>query len=75
MSPFLGGLKIRNLMSVKGIFIPYTNLLTNMWSPTKRVGIMDPEGILNACTTKALIKRARSTAMNIASVYSLNLDL
>jgi hypothetical protein len=31
---------------------------------------MDPEGILNACTTKVLIKRASKIAMTAASAYS-----
>jgi hypothetical protein len=35
---------------------------------------MDPEGILNACTTKVRISIARAKAMMIASAYSRNVD-
>jgi len=46
-----------------------------MWSPTKRVGIIEPEGILNGSTTKARIKRARRMAITMASKFSWNLVL
>src|SRR6516162_2555831 len=45
-----------------------------MWSPTSRVGIIEPEGILNAWTTKVRIRRARRTATRIASMYSRTTD-
>jgi hypothetical protein len=35
---------------------------------------MEPDGILNACTTNALISSASTTAIIIASVYSLPFD-
>jgi hypothetical protein len=35
---------------------------------------MEPDGILNACTTNALMSSARTTAIIIASVYSLLFD-
>ena len=35
---------------------------------------MEPEGILNAWTTKVRIRRARRTATRIASVYSRTTD-
>src|SRR4030067_2738614 len=69
-----GCLRIKKRLSIRGILVPYKNLLTSIWSPTFRVGIIEPEGILNACTTKALIKSARSIAITIASTYSLNFD-
>src|SRR5687768_17021630 len=36
---------------------------------------MEPEGIVNACTTKARMTRARSTATTMASPYSRTRDL
>jgi hypothetical protein len=39
------------------------------------VGNIDPEGILNAWTTKVLIKSANRIATQIASKYSLKTDL
>jgi hypothetical protein len=36
---------------------------------------MDPDGILKAWITKVLTKSARSTAIAIASIYSLTTDL
>src|SRR3990172_9437021 len=50
------------------------NLLTRMWSPTRSVGIIEPDGILNACTTKVRIRSASRTAMRIASAYSRTTD-
>lgn len=40
-----------------------------------KVGSIDPEGILNAWTTKVLMKSAKRTAMQIASKYSRKTDL
>src|SRR5262245_46376615 len=39
------------------------------------VSIIEPDGIVKACTTKARITRARSTATTIASPYSRTRDL
>src|SRR5262245_57427059 len=39
-----------------------------------RVSIMDPDGIVKACTANWRITRASSTAMMIASAYSRNSD-
>src|SRR5262249_49388839 len=50
------------------------NLLTRMWSPTSRVGIMEPDGILKAWTTKVRIRSASRTAMRMASAYSRTTD-
>ena len=41
----------------------------------RRVFIIEPDGILKACTTKVRIKRASSRAIIIASVYSRRVDL
>lgn len=41
----------------------------------RRVGNIDPEGILKAWTTKVLIKSAKRIATQIASKYSLKTDL
>ncbi len=35
---------------------------------------MEPDGILNACTTNVRMRRASSTATRIASVYSRRTD-
>ena len=37
---------------------PYDHFDTNIKSPTKRLGFIDPEGILNGSTMKDLIKSA-----------------
>jgi len=55
--------------------IPYTNLFTRMWSPIESVGIIDPEGILNACTTNVRIVNASRIASANASAYSRTTDL
>ena len=36
---------------------------------------MEPDGMVNACTTNARMRRARSTATTIASPYSRTSDL
>ena len=54
-----------------GIWMPYANLETRIWSPISRVLSMDPEGILKACKRKVRMNRARSRAMKMASAYSL----
>ncbi len=41
-----------------------------MWSPTIKVGIIEPLGILNASITKARRANATATAIKIASMYS-----
>jgi hypothetical protein len=38
------------------------------------VGIIDPDGILKACTTKLRMNKANTKAMIIASTYSRNRD-
>ena len=45
-------------LSITGRRIPYAYLFTRMKSPTCRVGIIDPEGILNGSATK---ERSRKT--------------
>src|SRR6516162_1400177 len=49
---------------------PKTNLFTNRWSPTRSVRSIDDEGILKACTTKLVPKRARITVTRSDSTYS-----
>jgi hypothetical protein len=39
------------------------------------VGIIDPEGILKACTMNVRMTSASATAMTIASTYSRTSDL
>src|SRR5512138_2679150 len=51
------------------------NLLTSRWSPTSRVGSMEPDGILKAWTTKVRMRNARAREMTMASAYSLQTDL
>ena len=51
------------------------NLFTRMWSPIWSVGSIDPEGILNACTTKVRMASASSNATPSASAYSRSCDL
>jgi hypothetical protein len=43
------------LVLVTGALRPYSYLLTNIKSPIKRVGIIDPEGILKGSNMKVLI--------------------
>src|SRR4051812_42479367 len=50
------------------------NLLTRMWSPISRFFSMEPEGILNACTTQVRAKVAKMTAISRASRYSRSSD-
>src|SRR5262249_7142063 len=45
-----------------------------MWSPIRRVGIMEPEGILKASSAKVRIRRAGRTATRLASVSSRTAD-
>src|SRR6476659_6482592 len=45
-----------------------------MWSPINRVGIIEPEGILNAWTTNTRMAKASSIATTMASAYSRNTD-
>src|SRR2546425_626156 len=49
-------------------------LLTRRWSPMRRLGSIEPVGILNACTTKVRMKRARITATTTDSRYSRATD-
>jgi len=51
------------------------NLFTNRWSPTSSVGIIEPEGILNAWMTKEIMKPAISKAIRIDSMNSRIFDL
>ena len=46
-----------------------------MWSPISRVGIIEPDGIWNASTTKARSSSATATATPIDSEYSRSVDL
>ena len=46
-----------------------------MWSPIWSVGSIEPDGILNACTTKVRMTSARSSATPSASAYSRSCDL
>jgi hypothetical protein len=46
-----------------------------MWSPISRVGSIELDGILKACTTKVVAKRAIMAVITIDSKYSLVVDL
>ncbi len=46
------------------------NLLTKMWSPTRSVFSIEPEGILNACRRRVRTIRAMISATPNASAYS-----
>src|SRR5439155_16574842 len=52
----------------------YMTLLTRRWSPMRRLGSIEPVGILNACTTYVRMKRARITATTTDSRYSRATD-
>ena len=49
---------------------PYDHLVTNIKSPTKRFGFIDPEGILNGSTTNERISIAMKTAKKIDLIFS-----
>src|SRR4029450_12251454 len=49
-------------------------VLTRRWSPMRRLVSMEPVGILNACTTKVRMNRARITATTTDSRYSRGTD-
>ena len=50
------------------------NLLTSRWSPTSKLGFIEPVGILKAWNTKVRTNRARMTATTIDSKYSRIVD-
>ena len=52
----------------------YTSLLTSRWSPMRRLGSIEPVGILKAWTAKVRMKSARMTATTIDSRYSRATD-
>ena len=47
------------------------NSLTRRYSPIRKVGSIDPDGILKACTINVLPNSAIRTAMSIGHKYSL----
>jgi hypothetical protein len=61
-------------MSVKGTLAPYINLLTSILSPICRVGSIEPDGILNGSIINDRTIKARSTAINMDSIHSLEVD-
>src|SRR5713101_2952663 len=75
MSPCRGSRSPGRCRSDTGISAPKRNLFTRMESPISSVSIMEPEGIVKACTANWRMKRARSTAMMMASEYSRKRDL
>ena len=56
--------------SEKGNFRPYANLFTKIWSPTKRVGIIEPEGILKASIMLERMMKTRSNAVPRETKFS-----
>ena len=71
ISPRFGSFQVKILLSVKGIRGPYTNLFTSRWSPTVSVGIIEPDGILNASTTNCRMNSATTAAIRKGSIHSL----